>query len=70
MVIQETHVNAGRAIRVVLCSCAQPFSTSLIRKLSLWFQHNSTKESYDANRMMCTGLYFQRMTKFDKPKSE
>ena len=37
-------------------SCTQSFSNSLIRKLSLWFQHNSRKESYDTNRIVCTGL--------------
>ena len=37
-------------------SCTQPYSNSLFRKLSLWFQHNCTKESYDANRIVCTGL--------------
>ena len=26
--------------------CTQPLSNSLICKLSLWFQHNSTKKSY------------------------
>ena len=30
-------------------SCTQPFSNSLICKLSLLFQHNSTKESYDTS---------------------
>ena len=30
-------------------SSTQLLSTSLIRKLSFWFQHNSTKESYDTN---------------------
>ena len=29
----------------------------MIRKLSLWFQHNSTKESYDTNRIVCIGLF-------------
>ena len=30
-------------------SCTQLVSNSMIRKLSLWFQHNSTKESYDTD---------------------
>ena len=30
-------------------SCTQLLSDSLIRKLSHWFQHNSTKESPDTN---------------------
>ena len=34
-------------------TCTQPLSNSLIRKLSPWFQHNTTKESYDTNRIMC-----------------
>ena len=34
-------------------SCIKPLSNSLIRKLSLCFQHNSTKESYDTNRVVC-----------------
>ena len=37
-------------------SCTQPLSSSFIRKLSLWFQHNSEKESHDTNRVVCTGL--------------
>ena len=44
-------------ILVVLISCTQPLSNSLIHKLSLWFQHNSTKEPYDINRIVCIGLY-------------
>ena len=31
-------------------------SNSLIRELSLWFQHNSTKELHNRNRIECTGL--------------
>ena len=38
-------------------SCTQPLSNSLIRNLSLWFQDNSTKESYDTNRIVKIGLY-------------
>ena len=37
-------------------SCTQPFSNSPICKLSLWFQHNSAKESYDTNRIVCIDL--------------
>ena len=37
-------------------SRTQPYSNSMIRKLSLQFQHNSTKESYDTNRIVYTGL--------------
>ena len=37
-------------------SCTQPLSNSLIPTLSLWFEHNSTKESHDTNRIVCTGL--------------
>ena len=33
-------------------SYTQALSNSLIRKLSLWLQHNSTKESYDTNRII------------------
>ena len=35
---------------------AQILSNSLIRKLSLWFQHNSTRESHDTNRIAWTFL--------------
>ena len=41
---------------VLYCGCTHLLSNPLIRKLSLWFQHNSTKESYDTNRIVCTGL--------------
>ena len=37
-------------------SCTQLLSNSLIRKLSLWFQLKSAKESYDTYRIVCTGL--------------
>ena len=47
-----------------LVSYTQPLSNSLIRKLSLWFQHNSTKESYDTNRIVCTGLKDHMETRF------
>ena len=33
-------------------SCTQLLSNSMICKLSLWFQQNSTKESYDTNRIL------------------
>ena len=37
-------------------SCTQPFSNSLIRKFSLWFQNNSTEELYDTNHIVCWPL--------------
>ena len=37
-------------------SCIKLLSNSLIRKFSLWSQHNSIKESYDTNRIVCNSL--------------
>ena len=34
-------------------SCTLPLSNSLIRKLFLWFQHNSKKESYMIQIALC-----------------
>ena len=59
---ENTHINSELAYPRLearphdVISCTQPLSNSLIRKLSLWFQHNSTKKSYDTNRIVCTGL--------------
>ena len=37
-------------------SCTQLLSNSMIRKSSVCFEHDSTKESYDTNRIVLIGL--------------
>ena len=48
-------------------SYTQRLSNSLIRKSSLCFQHNSTKESYDTSRIVCTRLYHQTIQLLTSP---
>ena len=43
-------------------SCTQLLSNYLIRKSSLWLQHNSTKESYDTNRIAWTSLMYNNLS--------
>ena len=52
-----SYVNNIEARSQDAVSCTQLPSYSLICKLSLWFQYNSTEEWYDTNRIVWTGLY-------------
>ena len=59
MMLYEMLYSFGRGLKPLSqnrLSCTRLFLNSLIRKLPLWFQHNSTKTSCDKNRILLTGL--------------
>ena len=57
--LKETFSNRPRLLKASshdAISCIKLLSNSLIGKLSIWFPHNSPRESNDTNCIVCTRL--------------
>ena len=52
----QNEKQALRSVHKMRISCTQLLSNSLIRKLSHWFQHDSTKESLDTSFGHCVNF--------------